>query len=130
MTLGTEQLIKVFEAFTKHHTSRKTFRKVFCESGQSARKSYMNVNESTRKRMDEITSKCSECQHSEMQLRTTVSLFEELAKIEPALLKEIYLKIGQSKKVYKLCNQKTQTVIQKMGLRKNTKIQGIPLMIQ
>jgi len=118
MTAGTELLVKVFEAFTVHNTPQKTFRRLFCESGQAAAKAYRFVNDSTKKRLDEIIPKCKDCKHNKLKSSTMVLVFEELAKNNHLkLLQELYIQIGgASKNAYKICNKKTQNTIQKMEL--------------
>lgn len=119
MSAGTNLLVQVFETFTALDTKQKIFRRLYCESGQAAIKSYRYVNESTQKRLDEIIPKCKDYKHDKLRHVTMVLVFEELARLqELELLKEMYVQIGGSSKyAYKLCNQKTQSVIQKLGLQ-------------
>ena len=119
MSVGTELLVKVFEAFTTHNTPQKIFRRLFCESGQSAVKAYRYANNNTKQNLDEIIPKCKDCKHSKIQPRTIVLVFEELAKNnELELLRELYIQIGgPSRKAYLFCNQKTQSAIQRLGLQ-------------
>jgi hypothetical protein len=120
MTVGTDLLVQIFEAFTIHNTPQKIMRRLYCESGHPARKAYGFVDILTKQRLGEIIPKCRHCRHSKLQHRTIVLLFEELTKInKPVLLKEMYIQIGgPSRKAYLLCNQKTQSAIQKLGLQK------------
>lgn len=119
MSTGTNLLVQVFETFTVLDTKQKIFRRLYCESGQAAIKSYRYVNESTQKRLDEIIPKCKDCKHSKLRTITLVLVFEELArnnKLE--LIRDLYLQIGGSaRKAYLVCNQKTQSVIQRLGLQ-------------
>ncbi len=118
-SVGTNILVKIFEAFTKHNTQQKTFRRLYCELGQTAIKSYMYVNESTQKILDEVIPKCKDCKHSELRTITIRLVFEELAKYnESELIRDLYLQIGgPARKAYLVCNQKTQSVIQRLGLQ-------------
>lgn len=119
MTTGTNLLVKVFEAFTIHNTHNRTFRRLFCETGQSAKKAYMYVNNSTKKQLDGIIPKCRDCKYHKPQPRTIGLVFEELSKHnESELLEELYIQIGgPSRKAYLFCNQKTQSAIQRLGLQ-------------
>jgi len=119
MSVGTELLVKVFEAFTKDSTPQKIFRRLYCESGQAARKAYRYTDRKTRKRLDEIMPKCNGCKHHKLQSRTVILVFEELARNNHLeLLKELYIQLGgPARKVYRLCDQKTQSTIQKIGLQ-------------
>lgn len=119
MTVGTDLLVKVFEVFTIHNTSQRVFRRLFCESGQAGVKSYQYVNQSTKIQLGKIIPKCIDCKHSKIQTRSIVMTFEDLAKINQLeLLKELYNQIGgPSRKAYLLCNQTTQSAIQKLGLQ-------------
>lgn len=139
MSVGTDLLVQVFEAFTTHNTHRRTIRRLFCESGQAAIKSHRFVNDDTKNTIKQIMPKCKDCKHSKLQPRTTVLVFEEFVRIgKPELLKELYIQIGwPSRKAYLFCNQKTQSAIQRLGLQemyvkgKSLKTKkGIPLMIQ
>jgi len=109
----------VFEALTKDNTPQKTFRRLFCESGQAGIKAYKYANNNTKQNLDEIIPKCKDCKHSKIQPRTIVLLFEEMVKNnEPELLRELYIQIGgPSRKAYLFCNKKTQSAIQKLGLQ-------------
>ena len=120
MCVGTDLLVHVFETFAAHHTPQKTFRRLFCESGQAAIKAYRYANNNTKQKLDEIIPKCSDCQKPRMKTRTIVLVFEELTKIkEPELLKEMYVNIGgPSRNAYLVCNKKTQRIIQKLELYK------------
>ena len=119
MSVGTELLVKVFEIFTKDNTPQKTFRRLYCESGQAARKAYRYADESTQKRLDEIIPKCKDCKYSKIRPRTIVLVFEELAKNnESELMYNLYLQIGgPARKAYLFCNQETQSAIQRLGLQ-------------
>ena len=119
MSVGTKLLVKVFEIFTKDNTSHKIFRRLYCESGQAAKKAYRYANNNTKQNLDEIIPKCKDCKHSKIQPRTIVLVFEELTKNNHLkLLYELYVQIGgPSRKAYRLCNQKTQSTIQKIGLQ-------------
>ena len=116
--LGTNLLVKIFDAFAIHNTQQKTFRRLYCESGQAGIKSYRFVNESTRTKLEQIIPKCKDCKHHKLRHVTMVLIFEELVNLkELELLKESYTQIGgPSKYAYKLCNKKTQRTIQKLGL--------------
>ena len=119
MSVGTELLVKVFEAFTKDSTPQKIFRRLYCESGQAAKKAHRYANNNTKQNLDEIIPKCKDCKHSKIQPRTIVLVFEELAKNnELELLRELYIQIGgPSRKAYLFCNQKTQSAIQRLELQ-------------
>jgi len=119
MSAGTNLLVKVFEAFTALNTQQKTFRRLYCESGQAARKAYRYADKSTQKRLDEIIPKCIDCKHSKIRPRTIVLVFEELAKNnESELMYNLYLQIGgPARKAYLFCNQETQSAIQRLGLQ-------------
>ena len=120
MCVGTDLLVHVFETFAAYHTPQKTFRRLYCESGQAAKKAYRYANNNTKQNLDEIIPKCKDCKHSKIQPRTIVLVFEELTKIkEPELLKEMYVNIGgPSRNAYLVCNKKTQRIIQKLELYK------------
>ena len=75
MTVGTELLVKIFETFAEHQTHNRTFRRLFCESGQAAIKAYRYSNESTQKVLDAIIPKCKYCKHHKLQTRTIVMAF-------------------------------------------------------
>lgn len=119
MSVGTNLLVQVFETFTILDTKQKIFRRLYCESGQAAIKSYRYVNESTQKRLDGIIPKCKDCKHSKIRTVTIILVFEELAKHNKLeLMYNLYLQIGgPARKAYLLCNQKTQSAIQKLGLQ-------------
>jgi len=108
MSAGTNLLVKVFEAFAALNTQQKTFRRLYCESGQAARKAYRYVNESTQKRLDEIMPKCKDCKYSKIRPRTIVLVFEELAKNnESELMYNLYLQIGgPARKAYCFATKK------------------------
>ena len=119
MTVGTNLLVKIFETFAEHNTNNRTLRRLFCESGQAAMKSYRYSNTDMQKILDDIIPKCIDCKHHKLQTRTIVLAFEELVKINQLeLLKELYIQIeGSSRKAYLKCNQKTQSAIQRLGLQ-------------
>ncbi len=120
MSAGTNLLVQVFETFTVLDTKQKIFRRLYCESGQAAIKSYRYANKSTQKRLDEVIPKCKDCKHSKLRTITIVLVFEELAKNnELERMYNLYLQIGgPARKAYLLCNQQTQSAIQKLGLQK------------
>ena len=115
MTVGTNLLVRVFEAFSRHGTSQKVFRRLYCESGHPARKAYGFVNDSARKRMDEVIPMCND-KHLRLQTSTNVLILDELARInEFELLREMYFQIGgPAKHASKLCSKRTQYVIQRL----------------
>ena len=119
MSAGANLLVQIFESFAENNTKPKTMRRLYCESGQAAIKSYRYVNESTQKRLDEIIPKCKDCKHSKLRTITIVLVFEELAKNnESELIRDLYLQIGgPARKAYLVCNQRTQSAIQKLGLQ-------------
>lgn len=123
MSVGTNLLVQIFETFDTRNTSQKIFRRLFCESGQAARKSHMFANDSTKSKLEQIIPKCRDCKHQKLKTSTIVLVFEELAKLqEPELLKETYIQIGgPSKRAYAVCNKKTQHVIQRLELQKEQK---------
>jgi len=118
MSTGTNLLVRIFESFAENNTKPKTMRRLYCESGQAGIKAYRFVNYTTKKRLDEIIPKCKDCKHYTIKSSTAILVFEELTDNNCFnLLKEMYTQMGgTSKHAYKLCNKKTQHVIQKMGL--------------
>jgi len=119
MSVGTNLLVQVFEVFAKNKSKEKISRRLYCESGQAAIKSYRFVNDSTREILDQIIPKCKEYKHDKLRTITLVLTFEELTKLkEPELLKEMYVNVGgPSREAYLVCNQKTQSAIQRLGLQ-------------
>jgi len=118
MSIGANLLVNIFEAFAENDTAQKTMRRLYCESGQAGVKAYRFVNDTTKKRLDEIIPKCECCKHSKLQTMTAVLVYNELAKNDCLdLLKEMYIQIrGKSNKAYRFCNKTTQNKIQKLGL--------------
>ena len=119
MSVGTDLLVSVFEAFAIHDTRQRTFRRLFCESGQAAIKSHRFANDSAKSRMDDAIIHLDTCKYTKLQPRTIVMVFEELTRIkELALLYKMYIHIGgPARKAYRFCNQKTQSAIQSLGLQ-------------
>ncbi len=118
MTVGTELLGNIFDVLIHNNSKQKILRRLYCESGQPARKAYRFANDSVKAELDKTIPKCKDCKHDRLRHVTMVLVFEELAKLKQSdLLKELYVQIGgPSLKAYNLCNKKTQNAIQKMGL--------------
>ncbi len=113
--VGTNALAKTFEALDRHDSHMRTFRRLYCESGQTARKAYMFVNSSTKTRIEKIMKKCESCKYTKLQPRTIVLVYEALAaKGEIEVLAELCRQIS-SKKAYRLCNKRTQRTIQTLS---------------
>ena len=87
-------------------------RRLYCESGQAGIKSMGFVNDETQKRLEEIIPQCVNCSYTNLQIRSIVMVFDELASIgEIELLHKVQTQIGQSDKAIRLCNAQTQKVL-------------------
>ncbi len=113
MSVGTNLLVRVFETFAANDTKLKTVRRLYCESGQAAAKSYRFANDSVRTKLDRIIPRCKDCKHDKLRHVTMVLVFEELARLEETeLLQEFYGRIGgPATQAYRLCDKKTQKAI-------------------
>jgi hypothetical protein len=123
--IGTNLLVQIFDVLVLHHCKEKIIRRLYCESDQAGIKSYRFVNDSTRGVLDQIIPKCAEYTYERPRIITMVLTFEELAKLQELhLLKDTYVQTGGvAKKAYNVCNKKTQTAIQRLGLLEISKNQ-------
>ena len=125
MSVGTNLLVQVLEAFARHNPSQRTFRRLYCEAGQVGTKAYQYVNDPTKRMIDEISSKCNCSSRPRFKTSTVVMVFEDLAKVkEYELLAQMYVHNGgPSRQAYNVCNERTRNIIQKLGLCQSTKRQ-------
>ena len=112
MALGTNLLCKIFDHLAENDSKQRLIRRLYCESGQPAKKAHGFVKKGTQEKLDKIIPKCKDCK-KKLQSRTMVMILEELTKnSEYELLKEFYRALeGPGKKAYKLANSQTQDAL-------------------